>query len=143
MTNCINKFVLTTCQMFPTMFHMSETEHETKNDKATENLANDSHRETPFVNLEKIACRYGVCERTIQNMKRKRQIPYHKFGRCIRFKVADCDKANQFPILGLPLADFTKPVIQFLKSIVCLIADSISRFKNWVVHHPVLNKKLF
>jgi len=61
MFNLYDKFVLTTSQVFPIIAFMSESEHEQQNDKATENLANDSHLKPPFVNLEKIASRYSVC----------------------------------------------------------------------------------
>jgi hypothetical protein len=88
------KFVLTSCQVLPILTYMSHSEHEQQNDKASENLANNSYSVTPFVNRVQIARRYGVCERTIQNMMRMRAIPYHKLGRCVRFKVSDCDTAT-------------------------------------------------
>ena len=93
MSNSNYKFYLTLCQGVSIIALMSETKHEQQNDKAIENLANNSHHETPFVNRLQIARRYGVCERTIQNMMRTRAIPYRKFGRCVRFKVVECDAA--------------------------------------------------
>ena len=89
----IDKFCLTKQKIDAILILMSVTEHETKNDKAIENLANDSHLETPFVNATKIARRYGVCRRTIHSMMQRRVLPYHKIGRCVRFKVSDCDLA--------------------------------------------------
>lgn len=89
----VSSLGLTLRQVVAKMGFMPTVENETLQDKATENLANGSHPENPFVNRNRIASRYAVCERTIQNMMRKRILPYHKVGRCVRFKISDCDAA--------------------------------------------------
>jgi len=51
------------------------------------------NKASPWRDKAGIASYYGVCERTITNLVAKRQIPFKKLGRCIRFNIHTCDKA--------------------------------------------------
>ena len=89
---CVYKFCLTYPQIVPRITFMPAEGNSTTSN-ATENLVNDSHADSLFVNRVKIARRYGVCQRTIQNMAARRILPFYKWGRCVRFKISECDAA--------------------------------------------------
>jgi hypothetical protein len=64
-----------------------------KQRSAIENLDNDFHAESLFVNRETIARRYDVSPRTVSNWMKDRSLPFYKRGRCARFKISECDAA--------------------------------------------------
>lgn len=46
-----------------------------------------------LVKKRKIASRYDVCERTIQEWMDTKEFPFHKIGYMVRFDPEECDRA--------------------------------------------------
>ena len=60
---------------------------------ADEEIQNPVLNEQKLVNKRKIAHRYDVSERTIQDWMDRRILPYHKIGYMVRFDPEECDEA--------------------------------------------------
>ena len=48
-----------------------------------------------WTDKEGIATHFDYSVRHVGNMMRGRKIPFYKFGRCVRFNIAECEEAAQ------------------------------------------------
>ena len=49
--------------------------------------------ENPWTDKEGVAAHFGCSVRHISNQMKQRRLPFYRFGRCVRFKIPECEEA--------------------------------------------------